>query len=245
MRILTSQDAYNHHPFAGSGTSVYATLGTTVQYRRLRVLGLYARGTRRGRIKGRAGVHAIGAGSITKTARVTSVADPGNQAVLNSSSAWSGQTVAFDVRRFADHVECETDNYRTLLVTYDANLNEQTEIRGSATLLSIEPRSGGVVRIRFRWQPASDGIAATRFRAVATAGPTSPTDAVVSWDDAQQVPRIIQIDTPALSDAAPYTYKIVAANSDESVTADVLTGLAVQADATGPPAPSSVQVQTV
>ncbi len=53
--------------------------------------------------------------------------------------------------------------------------------------------------------------------------------------------QVIEIDTPALLDSGPYTYKIQASLS--AVTDDVLTGVSVTADATGPDAPASATAE--
>ena len=56
---------------------------------------------------------------------------------------FASQTVAFDVRQFADGVENLTDNFRPAIVTFDADLEDETGIVGIATFLSTEIRAGG------------------------------------------------------------------------------------------------------
>lgn len=238
-RIQSHHSAFNDRPFAGSGASLYATAGERVLYRALRVL---PNGRRRARnrcgwIKGQGGRHDLAADSVLKTTRLASVAAPADSFdAVALPAAFADQTVVFDVRQFKDDVENTTDNFRTVTIDLDGDLENATGILGTAVLLDLQVRSGGVVRIRLNWLESLDGVQPTVFRAVRTAGPTSPVSATSSYTPGQ---RLVEIDTPALSDVAPYTYKIVAENTAGTVTSDVLTGISVQADATGPAAPIS------
>jgi hypothetical protein len=232
-RLRTRRALRNHHPFSGSGASLYGTVGTSVVYRLPRLLhGRWLIGT--------GGLFSIGDARVWKTARLGSATAPA--ATINASlpAAFADQTATFDVRRFKDHVENLTTNVRTVKVLLDGTISEETAILGTATLLSQEARAGGIVRLRLAWAEASGGTRPTVFRAVRTAGPTSPASVAVLRSIGQTV---VQIDTPVLSDVSPYTYKVVAENAAGSVTADVLTGISVQADATGPPAPASGTAQ--
>ncbi|MBW3538755.1 MAG: hypothetical protein KY476_00645 [Planctomycetes bacterium] len=241
-RVITShRNAYNDRPFAGEGVSVYAQLGTgPVTYRNLRLVGARRRRRKPIRIKGTGGVHDLAAASVLKTSRRTSAADPAvsqNWALPGSWIPAAGtQDVVFDVRRYADDVENESDNFRPRVVTIDTTGAGNDQILGTATLLDQTPLAGGIVRLRLAYQPHRDGIQPTVFRATRTAGPTIPADATVTVDAGT---RLAEIDTPALSDAAPYTYTIRAENAAGTVTKDLLTGVSVTADATGPPAPIS------
>ncbi len=136
-------------------------------------------------------------------------------------------------------MENETDNYRIRQLTTDAEGDDTNVILGTATLLNYEQRDGGIVRIRFRWEPSADGVQPDTFTAIRTAGPTSPANAAVTVEPG--VPLLIELDTPVLSDASAYMYKIRA--SLASVTADVLTGVSITADATGPAVPSGVTAE--
>lgn len=233
MRLRSPRSLRNHYPFDGAGASLYATpadVAATVRYRHLRLL--------RGRwLIGGGGVFAIGGARVQKTARVASADDPDAEIVFALPAAFASQTVRFDVRTFRDHVENESDNYRTRAVELDANRDDATSIEGTAEELEHEARAGGVVRLRFAWLPSRDGTQPTAFRAVRTAGPTSPADAVVSYAP-RSFRQVIEIDTPALSDASAYTYTIRAEADDGAITADVLTGITITADASGPPAPT-------
>lgn len=215
----------NDKPFDGDGVSLYANAGNAVTYRHKRVLV----GTP---IKGGGGTYDPG-NSMTKTARVASAASPTEQIAYSLPAGLASGNVAFNVRRYKDNVE-NTTTYGEQVYTLDGSLDPTDSIYGTATLLATENRDGGVVRLRFSWAPSADGVTATKFTATRTAGPTSPADATVTISTGQ---TLIEIDTPALSDASAYTYKITAANSDDSVTRDVLTGITFTADATGPVVP--------
>lgn len=252
MRIRSRRQAFTHRPFAGTGTSLYVSAGDTVQYRNLRLLarGKRHRGqsARRGTwIKGSSGVHDITAASVLKTCRAASAADPTSSFAYALPAALLppvGQTrlITFDVRTYAADVENESENFRTVSVLIDSNGNDAGQILGTARLLNIEVRAAGIVRLRFIYLPSTDGVQPTQFKAMRTAGPTTPADVTVSWSSGR---RILEIDTPPLSDAAPYTYTIRALNQAGTVMKDVLTGIAVQADATGPDAPGAITTEVL
>ena len=240
QRVRPALPMFNAHPFDGDGTSLYATVGTEVQYRQLRVLmrpRRFARRRRRGTlIKGTAGVHDI-ANSVPKTARIDSIDDPAEQftTALPSALIPSSGTheVTFDVRRHADHVECETSNSRVVTVTADNSGDGASAILGGATLLEEQVRAGGVVRVRFLWRPSVDGVQPDTFTLTRTAGPTSPSD-VVQAHGGGTSPVTVEVDTAALSDASAYTFSVVAGDSVTGATASVLVGIVVAADAAGP-----------
>ena len=76
QRVRNSAPVFNNHPFTGSGTSLYASQTSTVQYRNQKILSLRKNKKRRRIwVKGSGGNHDI-ANSVTKTPRQTSVADP-------------------------------------------------------------------------------------------------------------------------------------------------------------------------
>lgn len=233
QRVQKLGAALSHRPFEGEGASLYVTTDTDKFYRRLRVLpGLARRRRRRHWCKGSGGAVNIAEG-ITKTPRVASVEAPTASIDYALPAELADLDVYFDVRTFKDDVENESTQYRTARRVLDENLDDVTEILGTAVLLAQEPRDGGVVRLRFRYESVPDGVQPTDFTAVATAGPTAPADATVTWDGN----RIIEIDTPALDDSAPYTYTIRGENGE--TTRDLLTGIVVQGDASGPPAPTA------
>jgi len=180
----------------------------------------------------------IGGTNINKTARIDSVASPTKQFSVDTT-ALANTTVEFQVRTFKDDVENES-NFRPLTLSFDGSGADVTSIRGSAVFLAAEIRAGGVVRLRFRYTPARSGLQPTSFTAIRTAGPSSPANATT---DASTRPATYEIDTPALLDSAPYTYKIQAVSG--STTTDVLTGIVFTADATGPTAPTHGSVEII
>lgn len=241
-RVQNHTAAFNDRPFSGSGASLYATVGDAVVYRGLRVLQSSRMRRRNGWIKGTGGRHDIAASSVLKTTRRDSVASPDAEFAYTLPAAFASQTVQFDVRQYADDIENTTDNFAVATITFDAGLEDDTGIVGTATLLTTEPRAGGIVRIRLIYNENSEGVQPTVFRASRTAGPTSPAATTASYAPGQ---RFVEIDTAALSDSAAYTFKVTAENAGGTVTADVLTGITITADATGPAAPTSVSVEAV
>lgn len=236
-RVQSLNSAFNDHPFTGSGASLYATIGTTVLYRALRVLpNARKRRNRCAWIKGQGGRHNIAAASVLKTTRVASAASPATSIPYPLPSELANQTVTFDVRQYADDVENTTDNFRTVTKEIDGDLEDGTGILGTAVLLSVEPRAGGICRIRFNYFDNPEGVQPTVFRASRTAGPSSPAATTASYSTGQ---RLVEIDTAVLLDSSPYTFKVTAENSGATVTEDLIVGITVQADATGPAAPIS------
>lgn len=220
MRILTRRSTRSHAPFTGEGASLYLN----GQFRKLRV---------------DCGICTCGPESrdVDKTARVAFALDP-TASITYSTVGLESATTVYQVRTFKDGVENES-NFRPLTVTLDADGADATAILGTATFYSTENRAGGIVRILFRWNSALSGIQPNTFTAIRTAGPSSPANATTSAIGG----GLYSIDTPALLDTAPYTYKIQA--SYGATTADVLTGIVFTADATGPTAPTNGTVEII
>lgn len=242
QRVQNLGTPFTDAPFTGEGVSLYATVGSTVQYRNLRVLpGGTRRRRRSGWIKGTGGNHDI-ANSVTKTARRASVASPGTQIDWTLPAAFipgaGTQEAVFDVRHYQDDVENESFGFGTQSVPIDSTGEGDTQILGTAELVSVQIREGGDVRIRFVYRPSANGVHPTTFTAIRTAGPTSPADVPITIYEGQTE---IEIDIAGLSDASAYTYKIQAANG--ATTLDVLTGISFTADATGPAAPTSIAAE--
>jgi hypothetical protein len=239
QRVRSDRAVFNARPFEGQGVSVYATVGGAVQYRALRTY--HGRGhvlnPRHITVKGKAGQP-----FVRKTSRVASAASPEESLDWTLPAAYLDQAVSFDVRTYRDDVENESTAFRTIAAAIDAGGEDVTGILGTATLLSLEVRAGGIVRIRFVYEESRAGVQPTVFRAMRTAGPSSPASSTASYRTGQ---RLVEIDTPALLDSAPYTYKVRAENTAGTVTLDVLTGIAVQADASGPAAPTEVSTEAV
>lgn len=248
QRLLPRRGAYNAHPFDGEGTSLYANVGTAVEYRRLRIVRrprrLARKRCRRSRwIKGTGGAHDIAAG-VTKTARIDSVAAPTEQLVTTLPadllpSSGTGEVV-LDVRPYADDVEHLNTNSGTVQNTLDTSGDDQNAILGTALLVGTEVRAGGTVRFRFQWRPAADGVQPDQFVLERTAGPTSPSDVTQSFAGLAGDPAtIVEIDVASLSDSAAYTFTVRADDSVTGATADILVGIVVTADASGPTAPTN------
>lgn len=231
QRLRNRRHAFNDHPFTGEGTSVYADVGGTVRYRNLRVIGRHTKW-----VKGGGGNHDI-AGGVAKTARRAFALDP--DASIDVDLAAAGllpdpgetQQVTFDVRTFRDDCENESDNSQTVTKTIDENGDEVNAILGTAAIVGVEVRAGGIVRLRFVWTPSVDGVQPNLFRATRTAGPTVPADSTVSYSSG----RLVEIDTEALQDGGMYTYQIQAENG--ATTKLVITAVTFTADASGPAAP--------
>ena len=236
MRIQTPTAAYNDQPFTGEGVSLYATIGTEVRYRYVRVLGGRRRG-RNGWIKGSGAIRGFGSG-VNKTARVSSAADPATQIVYALPAAFASQVVTFDVRHYENNVENESAGFRTVTVTLDANRDAVSTIFATAEVLSQEQRQGGIVRLRIAVYEAISGTQPILVRITRTAGPSSPADVTATYTANQ---RVVEIDTPALLDSSAYTYTIRLENG--AVTKNVVTGLSVTADATGPAVPQFVTAE--
>ena len=229
-RLRSKISLRSHRPFAGTGASLYVGHGSpdpgesSVEFRRLRL--------RAG--SGLAGAESgIGDTNTAKTSRVDYVDDTVEEFSYTIPGAFASEVVYLQVCTFKDDVE-NTSNYRPARIELDGSLDTVDAITGTAVLLSQQQRDGGVVRLRFLWQPDTSGLTPTEFAAMRTAGPTSPADATVAYSTSG---FLYEIDTPALSDASAYTYKIQARRG--VMTADLLTGISVTADATGPVVPVS------
>lgn len=214
---------FAHRPFAGEGYSLYANVGTSVQYRNLRLL-----------CSGQIGSVELdyGATNVEKTARKKEI-EPGG--TYSMPSAFNSETVTFDIRHFKDDVENESTNYNTATVDIDGSGNSISKIYGTGTHIRTDARAGGVCRIYVRYKAAKNGIQPNLFRLSRTAGPSAPADVTVSKTIYGQ--DVIEFITPALSDSSAYTFKVVAEN--DSTTKDIITGLSVTAAATGPAAAST------
>lgn len=235
FRLNSPTLAFTDRPFEGEGLSLYATAGQRVQYRNLRVLGTCSKQrSRTGWIK--AGTnHNLAAASVLKTARRGFLEAAAGATVsptldLTQFPELAGGAVAFDVRHFREDVENETDNAGIVRADVDGAFLEVLEIRGVAQLIATEVRAGGVVRFRWRWIPADDTTPPEQFRWLRTAGPTLPPDFVVASFGA----GLYELDSTPLADSAPYTFMLRAEVG--IVSLDLLSGVTVQADASGPPA---------
>lgn len=226
-RIWARRPLLLDKPFSSQGVSVYA--GNPIRYRNLRLL--------RSRSMLRLSTDfPAGESGINKIPRIASAAGEFQEdlEVAVDLSDYADGQVDVDVRHFKDDVESLVSAPRRFAL--DAGGDLADEIRGVAVLLAPEIRTGGIVRIRFRWEPAGDGIQPDQFRLTRTAGPTSPDDVTISAGSR----GTYSIDTSALSDASAYTFSLIAETTDQSTQKTLLTGISVTADATGPDAPTNV-----
>jgi hypothetical protein len=224
-----SRVIFNVAPFVGQGVSLYVSPAGPIQFRNLRLIGTPF-------LKGTTGEFAAGATSVLKTSRKTSVSSPATQITFPQDAAWNSSSIQVGIRTFKDNVENESTDYQT--VSISSGGDPVAGLLGTATLLDTQQRDGGIVRIRFVWLPAPTGLQPDTFTAIRTAGPTTPSNVATVAGSGRQ---IIEIDTQPLSDASPYTYKIQAASG--STTLDILTGIPIQADATGPTAPTLTAIE--
>lgn len=228
MRIYSRRPKiFTHTPFEGQGVSLYVD----GRYRNLRVIPdrpFLRQGTE----------FPVGDATIPKTARIDSTTGTAGQEVTltPSLSTHNGSTIEVDLRHYKDNVECES--VHPVKVTIDVSGNIENKIRGAYSLINVEVRSGGIVRIRFFYAQAATGIQPETMVISRTAGPTSPSD--VSEDYVGG--GVYEIDTPALSDSSAYTYAIKAVNTALSVTRTLGT-VSFTADATGPAAATSVTAE--
>jgi hypothetical protein len=232
MRIVPTRATRSNRPFQGQGASLYVGGGNpdpgagAIVFRNLRAWPVRGQFTAGGASK-------IGGTNTLKTARVASVADPTAAFAYTVPGSYAGKTFYAQVRTFKDDVENETSIAPARLVL-DGSLNNAAPVTGRARLLRTEIRDGGIVRIRFQFFPDPTGQQPLLFRIQRTAGPTSPADVTLTYFPGNTV---YEIDTPALSDSAPYTYKLRAENG--ATTLDLVTGIVFTADATGPVAPTA------
>jgi hypothetical protein len=229
MRLVPTRATRSNRPFQGTGASLYIGSGSpdpgpaSIAYRNLRAWPIAGRFSALGGSK-------IGGTNTLKTARVASVADPTAAFAYALPGSLASKTVYAQVRTFKDDVENET-TLSPARVDLDGALADASTIDGTAILLSQVLNDGGIVTLRFKYQIALTGVQPLLFRIHRTAGPSSPADVTASFAAGQTV---YEIQTPALLDSSPYTYQITAENGATVVV--LLSGISIQADATGPTA---------
>lgn len=221
MRIL-GKSLFVARPFQNAGTSLYVAPGETVAYRNTRLFG-------GSQLQGESFPFGT---SIPKTARVAVVADPA--AVINwpVPPELAGQTITADLRTCKDDVESDMDNSGAATILLDGSGDPVATIDSGVAFLSTRQLTGGLMLFRFAWYPGT-GMLPDTLALVRTAGPTSPATVGVP---APQDPGTVEITTEALDDSAPYTFKLTAVAGD--LETDLVTGIVVQADSSGPPAPT-------
>lgn len=238
IRLLGQNLMLIETPFTEEGVSLYAASGSSVQYRRP----LFLRGCSLGKKQTGGGLLALPTGSrlrseedldvpLARTLRVASAASPAAELDYTVPAAWYPGNVALSLRTYQDGIENE--DLTVKVVTLNASGEIDASLEGTAVLLGTQQRDGGVVRIRFSWVNTGS-LTPTSIKLIRTAGPTSPADQTYAYVG----DGTYEIDTTALSDASAYTFKIQMVVASPSTTADVLTGISVTADATGPTAPT-------
>ena len=227
---MSGNIVYHDRAFQGDGVSVYATTGLSVTYRKTRVgTGLIIRNGSTGLTEAKA------------TERIAkSTTSPTVVSLPSSLIPSSGTTalVSVDMRRYKDEVENTSENVGIQTFEIDNSGDVVSSIDGTGVFLGYEVKESGTVVIKFRYEAADSGINPLSFSAIRTAGPSSPSDVSVDYSAGTRVYRV-QIDS--LLDSSAYTYKIQAVNG--AVTRDIITGKSIQADATGPTAPTSVSAE--
>ncbi len=222
--------------FEGEGVSVYASAGTEVKYRSGQcVNGLIVMGSKGSKYT-----------QSPATLRIAKVAYPGtslNWTIPAELLPSTGQTafITFDVRHYKADVENLTTNYNTQTIEIDDTGGLLQAIMGTGKVTSQEQRTGGIVRIFFNYIPKS-GQNPDKFRLIRTSGPSSPADQTIPYSNGQ---RSYRFETTALLDSGPYGFTIRAENSDGSIWKDLVISLSVTADASGPPAATSVETEVV
>jgi len=222
---------FHHRPFDGLGAALYAAAGdgsieaTAIRYRR--------------RLCPDGGLFNVpgptipfGGESFSKASQAVAIVKSPDtfEGIDVNALGWADQTVWMQVRTHECDVENEQLAGRRKFV-FDSNGDLVAPILGTARLLRSEKRVAGGWRFVFLYLPSPDGGQPDEFALIATAGPTTPDEVVAPY-----VRGIVEttLEVAGLDDAGAYTFKIVARNDDES--ADLLTGLDITADASGPPA---------
>lgn len=227
-RLISRKFLMGDSPFEGEGVSLYAQSGSSIDFRRpfhQCPTGVLSIGDdSRLKMEGEDGFLAF-------TLRVAKEASPAEEIDYTVPAAWYPGNVALALRTFKDGIENEDVSVK--VATLNASGEFDASLAGTAVLLSKEQRDGGVVRIRFSWVNTGT-LTPTSIRLIRTAGPTSPADQTYAYVG----DGVYEIDSTALSDASAYTFKIQMVVASPSTTLDVLTGISITADATGPTAPT-------
>ncbi|MES2793204.1 MAG: hypothetical protein V4719_26580 [Planctomycetota bacterium] len=228
MRILQTNNRYNHKPFTGRGASLYAGVGDgpdAVQFRKLRILGCrFVRGSG----------FTISNG-LKKACILAQAADPTNNLAYTVPPEWQDQTVWIQVRTFWDHVE-NTHNFDPLRLGVDDAGEIVPEIHGEGKIIAADKRDGGIYAMRVAYIPTTHGTPPDELVIRKTAGPGSLADVATEYDSIQNT-RNYTIETEALTDAATYTFALIAKSGSTELQLDTITFVA---DAAGPPTPTGL-----
>ena len=144
----------------------------------------------------------------------------------------SGQTatVTVDCVPFDQFVEARPPSYLPARIVIDDAGDRVPQILGTARLIGLECRALGVVNLAIEYVPEPHETHPTQFRLRRTAGPSTPADVV----------RVLTVNgrtrfnvkTGALLDTAAYTFELI--GEAGALAKTLLSGITVEADATGP-----------
>lgn len=219
MQTLTGNIHSADRPFQGQGVSVYAGEGQP-RYRKIRAIGRRLTPLRT-------------AFTGDKTARLAFEAATAGPVSLDATlpaELIDVANVAIDARHYRD--DAENESSAPQIVSVDSGGDGEDVIDGRAILIEpIEVRTGGSVRIRWRYEH-SRGTPA-QFRLHRLSGPTSPTDVTVTYLG----PDLYEADFSSLS-SGTYTFALSIENTGATVTTTLISPISVTPDATGPDAPT-------
>lgn len=169
-----------------------------------------------------------GAETVPKCQAVAQVTSPTAQLTFDLPPEMFDSTVWYQVRTFKDDRENDSI-YRPRSLTTDENGDTVNVIVGTATLVSIQPRDNGGVRVRFNWTASRNGVQPKSFSLVKTAGGgTVPTVTATAYVGKREY----TIDVDGLADGVTYTFSLTATRGATTIT--LLTGLTCLVDASGP-----------
>lgn len=244
MRIVSQDDTpllLQDAPYDGSlGASLYAAAvdpltdpgPTAIEFRRNRILD-----SADGVISNVDGMYDLGASSVPKTPAIASVDSPDAEIRYAIPAAWHEKTIWANVRTHAEGYENETI-YRPRRVTLDAAGDDDTGVFGTATIIDLEKRDGGGLRVRFAFADSRNGATPTGFTLTKTTGTGTIAPGTVAYtSDA----RVYEIDVTGLTDSVAYTFTLSATHAGGST--DLVAGIAFTGDSSGPGAVTLTAVE--
>lgn len=243
MRITCQDDTpllLQDAPYAGSlGAALYVAVvdpdadadPSVIEYRRCRTFD-----GADGFISGVDGMFDLGASSVPKSPAVAFLDSPDGEFRYSIPVAWHEKTVWAQVRTHAANYENET-LYRPRKITLDAGGDDDTPVYGTATIIAIEKRDSGGLRVRFSFAGSRAGATPTGFvltKATGT-GTITPGTADYVADG-----RVYEIDVTGLTNAVAYTFTLSATHANGSTD---LATIAFTGDSAGPGAVTLTAVE--
>lgn len=146
-----------------------------------------------------------------------------------------GEDVWYQVRTYAADYENDT-LYRPRQLSTDEDGDGDDRVYGTATVVGLEKRDEGGLRITFAWRPARDGVQPETFTVVKTSGTGTIADVEVSVAGAGEYTA----DVVGLTNEVAYTFRIDAENG--AVVTTLVSGIAFTGDDEGPPVVTNVVV---